>query len=91
MTRSRYDLEDSFAVLRIRIQGVKYQPKTEKKPFILLNNILLNPKSELLKKREITKISSFLNDLSSFRIKICEKNAKKFQNYFLLKRFSKSY
>ena len=30
MTRSRYDLEDSFAVLRIRIQGVKYQPKTEK-------------------------------------------------------------
>jgi len=30
----------------IRIQGVKYQPKTAKKPFILLK-----PKSELLKKK----------------------------------------
>jgi len=33
-----------------RIQGVKYQPKTAKKTFLLLK-----PKSELLKKREIKK------------------------------------
>jgi len=52
----------------LRIKGVKYQPKTEKKTFLLLK-----PKSELLKKREIIKISSFLNGSSSFRIKISEK------------------
>ena len=69
--------------MRIRIQGVKYQPKTEKKTFFLL----LKPKSELLKKREIIKISSFLNGSSSFRIKISEKIKQKFD--FLLKKFSK--
>ena len=36
-------------------EGVKYQPKTAKKNFLLLK-----PKSELLKKRD-NKISSFLN------------------------------
>jgi len=53
--------------IRIRIQGIKYQPKTAKKSFLLQN-----PKSELLKKK-IIKISSFLNGSSSFRIKISEK------------------
>jgi len=57
-----------YADPRIRIQGVKYQPKTTKKTFLLLK-----PKSELMKK-EIIKISSFLNGSSSFRIKISEKN-----------------
>ena len=57
-----------YADPRIRIQGVKYQPKTEKKTFLLLN-----PSYELLKKERLKKISSFLNGLSSFRIKISEK------------------
>ena len=35
-----------YADLRIRIQGTKYQPKTEKK------NLLSNPKSNLLKNRD---------------------------------------
>jgi len=34
--------------------------------------LILNPKSELLKEREIIQISSFLNGSSSFRIKISE-------------------
>ena len=53
---------------RIRIQGVKYQPKTAKKNFY--------PKTQILtfEKREI---SSFLNDPSSLRIKICEKKLTK--------------
>jgi len=41
------------------------------------NFLLLKPKSELLKKREIIKISSFLNGSSSFRIKISGKNKTK--------------
>ena len=36
------------SLLRIRIQGVKYQPKTAKKPFLLLK-----PKSEFLKKERL--------------------------------------
>ena len=36
-----------YADPRIRIQGVKYQPKTAKNPFLLPK-----PKSELLKKRD---------------------------------------
>jgi len=48
--------------LTSRIQGVKYQPKTAKKTF---------------EKREIIKISSFLNGSSSFRINISEKNKTK--------------
>ena len=55
----------------MRIQGVKYQPKTAKK-----NILHQNPKSELLKK-DIIKISSILNGSSSFRIKIKEKNKTK--------------
>jgi len=51
----------------IRIQRVKYQSKTAKKTFLLLN-----PKSEQMKKK-IIKFSAFLNGSSSFRIKICEK------------------
>ena len=51
----------------IRIQKVKYQPKTF---------LLLKPNSGLLKK-EIVKIFSFLNGSSSFRIKISEKNKTK--------------
>ena len=47
----------------------KLSTKNCKKTFLLLK-----PKSELLKKREI---SSFLNGSSSFRIKICEKNKTK--------------
>ena len=70
-----------YADPRIRIQVVKNQPKTVKKIS------LLKPKSELLKKRNIKKISSFLNGSSSLRIKISEKNKQKFENYFL---FSKS-
>ena len=42
-------------LLRIRIQGVKYQPKTAKKTRFLL----LKLKSELLKKREILKFPYF--------------------------------
>jgi len=73
-----------YADPRIRIQGGKHQPKTEKKTFLLLN-----PKSELLKKRD-NKNFLFLIGSSSFRIKINEKNlTKKFENYFLLKKFSK--
>jgi len=54
-----------YADPRNRIQGVKYQPKIAK-----ITLLLLKPNSELLKKREIIKISSFLNSSSSFRIKI---------------------
>jgi len=50
-----------YADPRIRIQVVKYQPKTAKKNFFTPE-----PKSELLKIREIIKISSFLNGSSSF-------------------------
>ena len=50
-----------YADPRIRFQDVKYQPKTAKQTFLLLK-----PKSELLKKGEIIKISSFLK---GFRIK----------------------
>ena len=64
----------------------KYQPKTAKKKHF--NSKL---KSELLKKKkELIKISSFLNGSSSFRIKISKKIKLKFENYFLLKNFSKS-
>ena len=37
-----------YADQRIRIQGVKYQPKTAKKTFLFLK-----PKSELLKKERL--------------------------------------
>ena len=50
----------------------KLSTKNCKKTFLLLK-----PKSELLKKREILHISSFLNGSSSVRIKICEKNKTK--------------
>ena len=65
-------------ILASWIQGVKYQPKNCKKNFLLLKL-----KSELLKK-EIIKNSSFLNGLSSFRIKIREIK-QKFETYLLLK------
>jgi len=61
-----------YADPRIQIQGAKYQPKTAKKTVLLLN-----PKSELLKKRDIIKISTFLNGSLSFRIKTSEKNETK--------------
>ena len=48
---------------RIQVQGVKYQPKTAEKTFLLLK-----PKIALLKKRENTKISPFLNGSSRFRL-----------------------
>jgi len=54
----------------LRIQGVKYQSKTAK------NILLQKQKSELLKKREIIKNSSFLN-VTSFRIKKCKKMKQK--------------
>ena len=41
--------------MRIRIQGVKYHPKTAKKKSFLL----LNPKSELLKKDRLKKFPHF--------------------------------
>ena len=44
------------------------------------NFLLLKPNSELLKK-EIIKTSSFLNDSSSFRIKISDKNKTKNLKY----------
>jgi len=64
----------------IRIQRGKISTKNCNKNFYLLN-----PKSELLKKREIIKISSFLNGSLSFRGKhrIKTKMLKK-------KKFSKS-
>ena len=48
----------------------------------------LRPQIWTFEKKEIIKISSFLNGSSSFRIKISEK---KFENYFLLKNFIKSW
>ena len=63
----------------------KISTKNCEKPFLLLN-----PKSELLKKREIVKISSYLNDSSSFRIKICEKNKTKNLKLIFVKKRSKS-
>jgi len=65
-----------LTVLRIRIRwpgsgSAKISIKNCKKKFLLQN-----PKSELLKK-EIIKISSFLDGSSSFRIKISEKIKKK--------------
>ena len=65
-----YKLQLILAVIRIRIrkildswiriQGVKYQPKTAKKNFV-------TPKTQIwtLEKREIIKISSFINGSSS--------------------------
>ena len=51
--------------------------------------LLSKPKSELLRKREIMKISLFLDGSSSLSIKISEKIDKKFENSNLLKKFSK--
>ena len=51
------------------------QPKTAEK-----NLLLSKPKSELFKKREIIKISLFLNGSSSLSIKMSEKNKKKIEN-----------
>ena len=50
---------------------IKYQPKTAKKTFLIQNSNLN------FWKREIIKISSFLNGSSNFRIKISEKNKTK--------------
>ncbi len=55
-----------------RIQGVKYQPKTTKKTFLLLK-----PKSEL-------NIFSFLNGSSSFRIKLVIINYNKVKFFMYL-------
>ena len=57
-----------YADPRIRIQGVKYQPKTAKKKSFLL----LKPKFELLKKRDY-KIFLISEWFIKFRIKISEK------------------
>ena len=48
----------------------KNNQKLQKKTFLILR-----PKFELLKKREIIKISSFVNGSSSFRIEISEKKS----------------
>ena len=75
---ARFWLPGKYADPRIRIQGAKYQPKNCKK------KTFFTSKSKIwtLKKREIIKISSFLNGSSSCRIKICEKKLnKKFENY----------
>ena len=53
----------------------------KKKPFILLN-----PKSELLRKKEIIRISSSLNDSSSFRIKNAKKNKTRNLKLFFVKK-----
>ena len=63
----------------MRIQGAKYQPKTAKK---IKNKTLSKPKSELLKKRKIIKISLFQNGSLSFSIKIRQK----IENFALLKK-----
>ena len=55
----------------------KISNKNCKKTFLLLK-----PKSELLKKREIIKASSFLNGSSSFRIELREKIKQKFKIFF---------
>ena len=60
-----------YANPRIRIQGAKYQPKTERKKITLKTQIWN------IKKREIIKISWFLNGSSSFSIKISETNKTK--------------
>ena len=68
--------------IRILIQGIKYQPKIEKKNFF-------TPKTQIWtfeKKRDIKNVS-FLNGSSSFRIKISERNkTKQLENNFLLKK-----
>ena len=76
-----------YADPRIRIQEVKYQPKTTK-------NYFFTPETQIWafeKKRDYKNVSFFLNGSSSFRIKISEKIYNKFENYFLLKNFSKSW
>ena len=65
-----------------KIGGSTYpDPKTEKK-------IVFSPKPQILtfQKREIIKISSFLNGSSSFRIKISEKNKTENLNFFVVKK-----
>ena len=70
---------------RIQVQGVKYQPKTAEKNFF-------TPKTKICtfeKKRDYTNFP-----ISEWFIKVWDKNMrkknKKFENYFLFKRFSKS-
>ena len=74
-----------FSLLRIRIwwirknmriHGVKYQPKTAKRIFLLLN-----PKSELLKKRDY---KNFLN--SEWFIKDKNKRKKNWKLFFVKKK-----
>ena len=43
-----------YSDLRIRIQGARYQPKTEEKKLLISK-----PKSELLKKRDFKKFPDF--------------------------------
>ena len=63
-----YPGPQKYADPRTRIQGVKYQPKTAKKEILLKK-----PKADFFFKREIIRISSFLNGSTSLRIKISEK------------------
>ena len=70
----------------MRIHGAKYEPKTEEKQISLSK-----PKSELLEKEKLLKISLFLNDSSNVSIKISEKKEETNLKIILwLKRISKS-
>ena len=69
--------------IRIRIQGAKYQPKTEEKKFTLKTQVWAIEKSEIIK------ISWFLNGSLSLSIIISQKKDKKIRNFALLKKFSK--
>ena len=53
-------------------------PRGKKSSKNCIKKLFYSPKSELMKKREIIKIPSFLNGSSSFRIKISEKNKTKY-------------
>ena len=58
---------------------------------ILQKKFTLNPQNWTIEKREIIFVSWFLNDLSSFSIKLRGKNKTKIWNSALLKNFSKLY
>jgi len=74
-----------YADPRIRIQGGQNIKKNIQKKFTL------KPQNWTIKRREIIKISGFLNGSSSSSIKISEKYKKKFENSDLLKKIGKLY
>ena len=69
---------------RIRIQGAKYQPKTEEKKILLSK-----PKSEPLKKERFKNFLISEKFINFYQKNKQKKNKTKFENSALLKKFSK--